>query len=68
MKPVTKEEFFAIIGPRDIHPKVDPSSLKFRWHISHWETPGRKVVGLSRSDSWGIEEPTYQLVDANHRP
>jgi hypothetical protein len=67
MTPVSKEDFYLAIGPRDVHPKVDASTLKFRHHVSIWETPQRRVVGRSHSDSWGIEPTTYQLEGDGER-
>ncbi len=50
MKQVTKAEFFAVINPLDVHPRVDAISLKQEWHISHWEMKDtRKLVGMSKS-------------------
>lgn len=64
MRTVTKEEFFAAIGPRDVNPRVDVSTLKERHHVSTWEVAHtRKVVGRSRSDSWGSEPTQFYLAD-----
>lgn len=62
METVTMEEFFAAVGPRDVHPKVDVSTLKSRHHLSRWETRQRVLVGTSLTDSWGIEGAVYKLA------
>jgi hypothetical protein len=50
MRQVTKEEFFAVINPLDVHPRVDAISLKSECHVSHWEMKyTRKLVGVSKS-------------------
>lgn len=61
MRPVTKEEFYRVVGPMDVHPQVEVNSLKFRIHVSKWMTPYREHVGTSFTDSWGIEKADYQL-------
>lgn len=61
MKPVTKEAFFAAIGPTDTMPRVDVASFKGRYHRSIWETSGRAVVGESFSDSHGSEPTVFFL-------
>lgn len=40
---VTKDEFFAHIGPRDVHPRI----VSAKWpYTAEWELrPGRTVVG-----------------------
>lgn len=40
MVEVSKEEFFAVMGPRDVHPRAKPDR-------SVWETPNRTVLGHS---------------------
>ncbi len=41
MREVTKEEFFAIMGPRNVHPRlISPV-------YSSWETPSGAVLGRS---------------------
>ena len=40
MTEVTKEEFFAIMGPRDVHPRALPD-------CSEWETRERRIIGRS---------------------
>lgn len=58
---VSKDDFFAKVGPMDVNPRVDGATLKGRFYTSHWETPGRHVVGRSVSDGWGIEETQFFL-------
>lgn len=41
MREVTKDEFFATVGPMNVHPSIVSPS-----HTS-WETPLRKVIGVS---------------------
>jgi hypothetical protein len=38
--PVTKDEFFAYIRPRDVHPRSEPE-------VTYWELRNRQVVGKS---------------------
>ncbi len=40
MVEVGEEKFFAVIGPRDVHPRAEPDR-------SIWETPRRDVLGHS---------------------
>lgn len=40
MVEVSEEEFFAFMGPRDVHPRPLPDK-------SIWETPSRQVLGYS---------------------
>ena len=35
---VTKDEFFATVGPMNVHPRPDK-------HVTEWETPGRHLIG-----------------------
>lgn len=63
MRSVSRDEFFATVGSLDVHPRVDVSTLKDRWHESDWETPQRQRLGRTRSDSWGVE-PTRYWVEA----
>lgn len=58
---VTKNEFFAVIGKRDVMPRVDQSTLKGRHHTSDWETPRRDRIGKSVSDSYGSEPSRFYL-------
>ncbi len=63
MIPVSKAEFFAMVGRLNVHPRVDASTLKGRYHVSHWEMQDgtRKVVGQSKSDSWSIDPTEYAV-------
>lgn len=43
MRQVTQEEFYATIGPRDVHPHIVTP-----WpFVSIWRTPTREVLGRS---------------------
>lgn len=48
MVEVSEEEFFAVMGPRDVHPRATPD-------CSVWETPNRTVLGHSMP---GYKAPT----------
>lgn len=64
MKTVTEEVFFAVIGPQNVHPRVDVRSLKHRWHVSHWEhRDTRQRVGRSETDSHSAQ-PTRFFLDS----
>lgn len=66
MKPVTQAEFFAVINPLDVHPRVDVGSLKDRWHSSQWEIQStRRVVGMSKSDSWASQPTEYYIAQSD---
>lgn len=57
MMQVSKERFFAVIGPMNVNPRVDVSSFKSRVHVSHWEHgETREIVGRSETSMFG--EPT----------
>ncbi len=53
--PVTKEAFFAVIGPMDVHPRPEPDR-------SVWETPRRRVVGITTPGYKCEGEKTYRLL------
>lgn len=63
---VTKEEFFAAIGPRDIVLRTEPE-------YTEWETRSRVVVGRTTPgyrNGWGLEGQTpsvYMLVPSAAR-
>ena len=40
MREVTMDEFYATVGPMNVHPRVEPE-------YTIWETPNRTVVGRS---------------------
>lgn len=63
MRQVTKQEFFAAINPRDVHPRVDTTTLKGRYHTSSFETPARVLVGRLVSDSWAVDPSQFFLVE-----
>lgn len=58
---VTRDEFFAKIGPLDVHPRPFPE-------CSLWETPSREVLGRTvpgYANTWspaGKTPSTYQLA------
>lgn len=55
---VTKEEFFAAIGPQDCHPRIEG-----RWpYTSIFEKPDRREVGRIVDDEH--ETARYLLVEA----
>ena len=57
MREVTKEEFFAKVGPMNVHPRPLDGH-------SSWETPDRVVVGLSYPGWRNPGDPTrYFLKD-----
>jgi hypothetical protein len=56
LRPVTREEFFAFMGPRDVHPRVEMATLKTPAIASTWETRNRVVVGRSISPTVGKSE------------
>lgn len=52
---VTKAQFFAVVGPMDVHPRPE------RAH-SEWEhRPSRAMVGKTTPGYMGVGEPTYAL-------
>ncbi|OJA66555.1 hypothetical protein BGV71_31730 [Burkholderia ubonensis] len=40
MVEVSKEQFYDVMGPLDVHPRAEPDR-------SVWETPQRAVIGIS---------------------
>ncbi|WP_261541718.1 hypothetical protein [Burkholderia multivorans] len=40
MVEVSKEQFYDVMGPLDVHPRAEPDR-------SVWETPRRDVIGVS---------------------
>jgi hypothetical protein len=61
--PVSEAEFFAVMNPLDVHPRVDVASLRSRYHVSTWEAQHtRKIVGQSESDSYAIEPTRFFLA------
>jgi len=63
MKQVSKEDFFHVINPLNVHPRVDVSSLRQRHHVSIWKMLDgtNKVIGRTESDGWGIDETKFYL-------
>lgn len=60
METVSRDTFFKVIGPMDVHPR--PGDMKGRFFTSQWETPNRTVVGISISDSHLAEPTEYRLA------
>ncbi|RQZ76423.1 hypothetical protein DF052_00260 [Burkholderia glumae] len=58
MVDVNKDQFFAIMGPLNVHPRAEPDR-------SIWETPQREMLGLSMpgyASCYGTPE-RYFVVD-----
>ncbi|WP_186157929.1 hypothetical protein [Burkholderia gladioli] len=58
MVEVSKEQFYAAMGPQDVHPRAEPDR-------SIWETPRRDLLGISMpgyASSYGTPE-RYFVVD-----
>lgn len=68
MKPATEAEFFARMNPLDVHPRVDVSTLRGRFHTSHWETRERVCLGTSVSDSHSVDPTRYSLTASSTGP
>ena len=61
---VSEEEFYKIIGPLDVNPRVDVSTLRERIHVSNWEMAHtRRVIGVTKTDSYGINETEFYLTN-----
>lgn len=58
MKAVSKEEFFAFMGPLNVHPRSEPDR-------SVWETPSRQVLGISRPGYKCEGEEVYMLTESS---
>lgn len=54
---VTKEVFFAKVGPMNVHPRSEPDA-------SYWETPNRQLVGTSTPGYMGGTDQRYFLNGA----
>ena len=63
MTRISKSDFFEKIGPRNVTPRVDQSSLPQRYHVSLWETRTRIVMAKTVTDSWGVK-PTEFWISA----
>lgn len=59
MRAVSKEEFFAFMGPRNVTPRAEADR-------SVWETPYREVLGISRPGYKCEGEEAYMLADSAH--
>lgn len=51
---VTKERFYAVVGPLNVHPHSE------RDH-SRWELPNRTVIGMTTPGYACLGEKTYRL-------
>lgn len=62
---VTKEQFFAVVGPLNVHPRPDVRSFKGRDFVSDWELQDntRERVGVNVSDFWACLPGAYFLTD-----
>lgn len=59
-KKVSKDAFYAVMNPLDVHPRVQIETLRQSGHVSIWEMRNRQVVGRSTSHASG---PThYELI------
>jgi len=52
---VSKEEFYAFMGPQNVHPRAEPD-------CSMWETPSRQLLGISRPGYKCEGEEVYMLT------
>ena len=58
-KEVTKDEFFAAIGPKDVHPSTEKADVTL-WRL---QDTTRKVIGRSFPGWKNPSEPTrYELL------
>lgn len=55
MRFVTKAEFFAAIGPQNVHPRPERDRTV-------WETPARRVIGITTPGYLCEGKPTYSLA------
>ena len=62
MRMVSQSEFFAVMNPLDVHPRVDVTTLRDRIHVSRWELPTREIIGISKTDSHGTGNDEYFLI------
>ena len=61
MRRVSKDEFFATIGPENVHPRSLPTEVL-------WETPQRIVIGRSTPGYLLGGEKAYFLPDPEVQP
>lgn len=54
-RPVTKDKFFATVGPMNVHPRVERDAC-------FWETPNRTLVGKTTPGYLGTGPKAYFLV------
>lgn len=53
---VSQEQFYAVIGPMDVHPRPER-------HVTYWETPNRTLVGRSTPGYLCVGPKEYFLVE-----
>jgi hypothetical protein len=58
MREVTKEEFFAVIGPTDVVVHIEGRWSETHGYFSEFQTRTRRVVGVC----WGASKRTYKLA------
>ena len=61
MREVTMKEFFAVVGPLNVHASIQPGPWPY---TSQWKTPGGQVIGKSvELNNPQLDEPraTYFL-------
>lgn len=56
MREVSKEVFYARIGPMNVHPRPEA-------HETFWETPTRQLIGKSTPGYKSEGEKRYFLAD-----
>lgn len=61
MRQVTKEDFFKVMNPLNVHPRVDASTLRDELIVSRWEMQDntRRVMGVLKS---GLSKSEYYLT------
>jgi hypothetical protein len=52
LREVSEEEFFAKIGPMNVHPRSEE-------HATYWETPRRELIGVSHPGYKAVGEKKY---------
>jgi hypothetical protein len=65
---VSQAEFFAVINPLDVHPRVDIASFKQPETISAWEIQhSRERIGVTASKA-GLGEPRWYFLVPSRAP
>lgn len=64
MNRVSKEEFFRVIGPLNVHPSIRPTKFPY---TSDWKTPQGKLYGTSidHVESGAIITDYYLVASIN---